>query len=93
MNRRKIPCLYKLLPENPTENEVLVMKRKVQWITRTAVMLALLVTLQTLTKGFGQIVTGSCVNAVLAVSVLVGGIGSGVTVALISPVYAPLAAK
>jgi hypothetical protein len=64
------------------------MNNRILWITRTAIMLALLVTLQTLTKGFGQFVTGSCVNAVLAVSVLVGGIGSGVTVALISPVLA-----
>ena len=51
-------------------------------------MLALLVSLQALTKGFGQFVTGSCVNAVLAVSVLVGGFGCGITVALISPVLA-----
>lgn len=64
------------------------MKRKIQWITQTAIVLALLVTLQTLTKGLGQLVTGSCVNAVLAVSVLIGGLGSGVTVALISPVLA-----
>ena len=64
------------------------MKRKIQWITQTAIMLALLVTLQTLTKGLGQLVTGSCVNGVLAVSVLIGGLGSGVTVALISPVLA-----
>ena len=64
------------------------MNKKVRWITETAIMLALLVTLQALTKGFGQLVTGSCVNAVLAVSVLVGGLASGVTVALISPVLA-----
>jgi len=64
------------------------MKNKIRWITETAIMLALLVTLQTLTKGFGQLVTGSCVNAVLAVSVLVGGLGTGITVALVSPVLA-----
>lgn len=64
------------------------MNKKIRWITETAIMLALLVTLQALTKGFGQLVTGSCVNAVLAVSVLVGGLGCGVTVALISPVLA-----
>ncbi|MBO5954082.1 MAG: hypothetical protein J6Q53_08230 [Oscillospiraceae bacterium] len=62
--------------------------KKLRWITETAVLLAVLVTLQALTKGFGQFVTGSCVNAVLAVAVLVGGFGSGVTVALISPVLA-----
>lgn len=64
------------------------MNKKIRWITETAIMLALLVTLQALTKGFGQLVTGSCVNAVLAVSVLLGGLGCGVTVALISPVMA-----
>lgn len=64
------------------------MNRKIRWITETAIMLALLVTLQALTKGFGQFVTGSCVNAVLAVSVLVGGWGTGITVALVSPVLA-----
>lgn len=64
------------------------MNKKLRWVTETAIMLALLVTLQALTKGFGQLVTGSCVNAVLAVSVLVGGFGCGLTVALISPVLA-----
>lgn len=64
------------------------MNKKVRWITETAVMLALLVALQALTKGFGQIVTGSCVNAVLAIAALVGGLGCGITVALISPVLA-----
>ena len=64
------------------------MKKKLRWITETAIMLALLVTLQALTKGFGQLVTGSCVNAILAISVLIGGLGCGLTVALISPVLA-----
>ena len=66
------------------------MNKKIRWITETAVMLALLVTLQALTKGFGQLVTGSCVNAVLAVTALVAGLPSGLTVALISPVLAYL---
>ena len=64
------------------------MNKKIRWITETAIMLALLVTLQALTKGFGQLVTGSCVNAILAVSVLVGGLWSGLTIALVSPVLA-----
>ena len=62
------------------------MNKKVRWITETAVMLALLVALQALTKGFGQFVTGSCVNAVLAVTVLTAGLGSGIVVAVLSPV-------
>jgi len=64
------------------------MNKKLRFVTETAIMLALLVSLQALTKGFGQLVTGSCVNAILAISVLVGGLGSGLTVALISPVLA-----
>ena len=64
------------------------MKKKTLWLTETAVMLALLITLQALTKG--QLVTGSCVNAVLAIAVLLIGMSSGITVAVISPVCAYL---
>lgn len=64
--------------------------QKVRFITTTAVMLALLVSLQALTKPAGQIVTGSCVNTVLAVAALIGGLGCGLIVALISPVLAYL---
>ena len=64
------------------------MNRKLRWVTETACLLALLVSLQAITKPLGQIVTGSCVNAVLAVAALVGGMGCGVTVALVSPVMA-----
>ncbi len=66
------------------------MNKKIRWITETAVMLALLVTLQALTKPMGQLVTGSFVNAVLAVTVLLAGLSSGLTVAIISPVLAYL---
>lgn len=62
-------------------------------LTRTAVMLALLICLQwvgsmipePLTK---QLITGSMVNCVLAVTALWVGLGGGLTVALISPVCA-----
>jgi len=64
------------------------LNKKIRWITETAIMLALLVTLQALTKPMGQLITGSCVNAVLAITVLVGGLGGGITVAMISPVMA-----
>ncbi len=66
------------------------MNKKIRWITRTAVMLALLVALQALTKPMGQLVTGSFVNAVLGVTVLVSGLYSGITVAFVSPVLAYL---
>ena len=64
------------------------MSKKIRWITETAVMLALLVCLQSITKPMGQLVTGSCVNAVLAISALVGGLSCGAVVALCSPVLA-----
>ena len=69
------------------------MNKKVRWITQTAVLLALLICLQwvgslipeQMTK---QMVTGSLVNCVLAVTVLMVGLSSGLTVAVISPVCA-----
>ena len=64
--------------------------KKTVWIARTAVCLALLIAIQFLTKSLGQLVTGSCVNLVLAVAALLGGIWSGVTVALVSPFCAYL---
>lgn len=64
------------------------MNQKIRTITQTAVMLALLVALQALTKPLGQLVTGSCVNAVLALTVLLVGMQGGIAVALLSPVFA-----
>ena len=55
------------------------MNKKTLWITETAVMIALLVALQWATKPLGQFVTGSCVNLVLGVSVLVGGLVRGLS--------------
>lgn len=57
-------------------------------ITYTAVLLALLIVLQWATKSFGQFVTGSCVNCVLAVAALVVGWQGGLTVAVVSPFVA-----
>lgn len=64
--------------------------KKSLWIAETAVMLALLIVLQWITKPLGQLVTGSCVNAVLAVSALFSCLSSGITVALLSPIFAYL---
>ena len=64
------------------------MNNHVRWIARTGVLLALLIALQAATKPLGQLVTGSCVNAVLALSVTLCGIGSGAVVALVSPLLA-----
>ncbi len=62
--------------------------KKILWITETAILLAMLIVLQAVTKSLGQLVTGSCVNAVLAVATLFGGVWSGVVIAMISPVLA-----
>lgn len=69
------------------------MNRKTRWITETAVMLALLICLQWVgslipNQMVKQLITGTFVNCVLAVTVLLVGMSSGITVALISPVCA-----
>ena len=62
--------------------------RRARRLTETAVMTALLIVLQAVTKPTGQYITGTCVNAVLAVSVLAAGLWSGIAVALLSPLFA-----
>lgn len=57
-------------------------------ITRTAILIALLIALQYATASLGQFVTGSCVNLVLAVAALFVGLWSGVIVAAVSPFFA-----
>ena len=68
------------------------MNKKIRTITQTAAMLALLICLQwvgsMMPESIKQIVTGTFVNCVLAVTVLIVGLGGGITVALISPVCA-----
>ena len=59
--------------------------KKTIWIAQTAVCLALLLAVQFVTKSLGQFVTGSCVNLVLAMAALSGGLWSGVAVAVLSP--------
>ena len=69
------------------------MNKKIRWITETAALLALLICLQWVgslipEQTVKQLVTGSCVNTVLAVTALYAGLSSGITIALISPVCA-----
>ena len=71
------------------------MKKNIRFITETAVMLAMLIALQWLGSQIPeptikQLITGSLVNCILAVTVLVAGRNSGITVALISPIFACL---
>jgi len=65
------------------------MNRKILWITRTAVLAALLIVMQAATSTFGNtLVTGSVVNLILIISVMTCGLSTGVTVAIISPICA-----
>ena len=59
------------------------MMKKTAWIARTAICLALLLCLQFVTKSLGQFVTGS-------MAALIGGLWSGLTVAIVSPFCAYL---
>ena len=63
-------------------------KNRIRWIAVTAVFIALLITLQAVTKSMSQFITGSMVNLVLIASTLVSGFASGLTVAAISPFFA-----
>lgn len=69
------------------------MNKKIRWVTETAALLALLICLQAVGSMIAhplmkQLVTGTFVNCVLSVSVLLVGMSSGIAVALISPVCA-----
>jgi len=64
--------------------------KKVLWITKTAVFLALLIVLQAGSRMFGQLVTGSLVNLTLIICVMTCGMSSGAVIALCSPVLAKL---
>ena len=63
--------------------------RKVLWITQTAVLTALLIVTQAVTASLGNtLVTGSMVNLILIVAVMLAQLSSGLTVAAISPIFA-----
>ena len=65
------------------------MSRKVLWITRTAVLTALLIVSQASTAVLGNtLITGSIVNLILIISVMVCDLMSGLAVAVISPICA-----
>ena len=61
---------------------------KTKYLTRTAVLIALLVAVQYVTKAAGQLVTGSCVNLILAVAAALCSLPWALAVALLSPVFA-----
>lgn len=67
------------------------MNKKTLWITQTAVLIALLVVVQFVTSFLGNtLITGSLVNLILIISVVICGFPSGLAVAVLSPVLAKL---
>ena len=72
-----------------TSKGMLDTRGKIIWITRTAMFIALLIVMQAVTSPLGNtLITGSLVNMMLAVSVIFGGLWSGIAVAFISPFFA-----
>lgn len=64
-------------------------KNRILWITRTAILIALLIVLQAATAPLGNaLVTGSIVNMMLIISVMTCGLMTGLSVAVASPVLA-----
>lgn len=67
------------------------MKEQTLWVTRTGILLALLVVFQAAANSLGStLVTGSVVNLLLILSVLLAGLPSGLVIACVSPVLAKL---
>jgi len=65
--------------------------KKVLWITRTAVLIALTVVLQAATLQMGnQIITGSVVNLMLIIAVMSCGLSTGLTVGAFTPILPTL---
>lgn len=66
-------------------------RKRILWITRTAVFTALLVVSQAATAPLNMtLVTGSIVNLILIAATVLSGPASGIVVAIISPVMAKL---
>jgi len=78
---------------NKSERYTLFMFKheKVLWITRTAVLIAIAIALQAVTRLFGSnYITGTVVNMMLIISVMTCGLYTGLTVAAVTPVMATL---
>jgi len=68
---------------------VIIMKKsRILWIAQTAIFIALLVSIQAVTRPLGQFVTGSLVNFLLVSSCILVGLSSAAVVACISPIFA-----
>jgi len=67
------------------------MDKRIVWISRTAVLIALMVVLQAVTAPLGYtLLTGSVVNLMLVVSVMTCGLATGLSVSVIAPIVSKL---
>jgi len=65
------------------------MRGRVRWIAQTGIFLALLIVAQLATRPFGNsILTGSLVNMLLILTVMLCGLSSAMTIGAISPFFA-----
>ena len=70
---------------------VLKEKKRITWVTNTAIFIALLIIFQAATAPLATpVVTGTIVNLLLIISVITCGFASGISVALVSPIVAKL---
>ena len=63
-------------------------KSRILWIAQTAIFIALLVSIQAVTRPLGQFVTGSLVNFLLVSACVLVGLPAAAVVACLSPVFA-----
>ena len=63
-------------------------RKRILWITQTAIFIALLVSAQIFTQPFGQFITGSSVNFILVAACIFIGLPAAITVSVVSPVLA-----
>ena len=63
-------------------------RKRILWITQTAIFIALLVSAQIFTQPMGQFVTGSSVNFILVMACILIGLPAAITVSVVSPALA-----
>ena len=64
-------------------------KKRILWTTQTAVFISLLIVFQAVTLPLGNtLITGSGVNLLLILSVMLCGLSSGLAVSALSPIFA-----
>jgi hypothetical protein len=66
------------------------LNKHILWITQTALLIALLVGWQWVSRPFSTLATGTGVNLILAVGVMLFSLSSGLTLSVVSPLMAAL---